>query len=605
VFGASLRPIEALRPRIDSWFAAPLLDKVPTHQRRWIVACLLALLVACAYVSLVVINDNTNIGTSNGLWKSTEVSAWMHATGLPIDSGDILYPAVYGRLAWLIPDSFLQYGTHSPNVTFRKMAILNAVFGGIASGLIFLLAARCTGSAWAAALIALIHAGAGFVLLNGINSEDIIPAYTLFLASTVCFFEFLYRGGIARYLGSALLLALATLFHWTVMVPALASVGAVFAILLFHGRRWFVLGAAWLLAFLVWMQTVVLMAFPHRLIPIWAVVYPEKANAAGWVGLLRQKGWYVLAGTGNYFTGAANVTDFKAAFRIPFIRQQMQISWAVLGIALIACLAALLYPRVRTGLKLLAISGLALFLVGELGAAYAQPQDPQLQIQPMLIVVEGLILAAAGVLALPRRFWRFVLAVSLILAAAANAKYNCGRLLVDRGDDSRELAAVEEISHLFPKGKAIIVWHGWEAWVTWQYVLFWPRDFHQFARDNVLLTGPFAGQRGISSAAAVAMVEKQIDSGFAQGRRVVASPVWVTPEDNIAASLATVTEESTALSYLQQLKKHYRSGTQWKTALGTFTELLPPAASRRDPLPGDIRLADLGLPGLPLVVMVQ
>jgi len=42
----------------------------------WYWSVVAALVVAAAYVILVVNLDNTNVGTSNGLWKSVDVRTW-------------------------------------------------------------------------------------------------------------------------------------------------------------------------------------------------------------------------------------------------------------------------------------------------------------------------------------------------------------------------------------------------------------------------------------------------------------------------------------------------------------------------------------------------
>src|ERR1051325_2073209 len=107
----------------------------PSDPARWRIAACVALLIACIYLFLIVSLDNTNLGTTNGLWKSVDVSAWEHGKRGAIDSGGFLYLRTYGLLARLIPDSWLRYGSAPPDVTFRKMAVLNGIFGGIASGL--------------------------------------------------------------------------------------------------------------------------------------------------------------------------------------------------------------------------------------------------------------------------------------------------------------------------------------------------------------------------------------------------------------------------------------------------------------------------------------
>jgi len=549
--------------------ASPLGPEAGKVKPCWLPALLVTLGVACFYVFLVVWIDNTVIGTSNGLWKSVQVSAWAHGAGNDLDSGGILYSPVYGRLSRLIPDSVVRYGAPAGDVTFRKMALLNALFGAAASGLVCLLAFRFTLSRWAAIAVALVHAGCGFVMLNSVNSEDIIPAYTFFLAATVCFFEFLHNGGIAFFASSAVLLALVTLFHWTVMAPALAAFGAVYAFLLPKGRTFFRTGVAWLLLFLISIRVLLLLAFPQRELTMLDALYPQKA-AAGWVGLLVQKIWFLAVGIGNYFTGAFNVDDWRIPFQNPSMLRLMIFSWAAWLAGFGTCAGILFWRRVAFRFRLLAVFAVVLFLTGEAGAVYSQPQDPQMQIQPMLIVVAGVILLAAVA-------WRRGVAMVLLAVAAVNGYTNVHLFSSrDRGGDSRAAAGIRQIESLFPKDKTMLVAQGFEIWVSWHFALLGYRNFGEYIRQNTLLTDVFAEHAGISASDAAADVEKQIDAAFASGRRVVADSVWTDPLEQSAASFATVTQEPIARAYLSILKKRYRAGTRWETQEGPFVELLPP-----------------------------
>ena len=119
----------------------PVFEESAQDSRRYrYYALAIAAIVACIYLCLIVTIDNTNLGTTNGLWKTPSVSAWEHHTGTPVDSGGFLYFPIYGTLARLIPDSLVEYGTHTPVPTFRKMALLDGLLGGIASGFVFFLA---------------------------------------------------------------------------------------------------------------------------------------------------------------------------------------------------------------------------------------------------------------------------------------------------------------------------------------------------------------------------------------------------------------------------------------------------------------------------------
>jgi hypothetical protein len=105
-----------------------------TTSRSPIAACFVFLIFASIYLVAVVELDNTNIGTTNRLWKTPAVRGWEKGTGQKLDSGEWLYLPLYGLLCRAIPDGWVSYGVHGPVVTFRKMALFNAMFGGLASG---------------------------------------------------------------------------------------------------------------------------------------------------------------------------------------------------------------------------------------------------------------------------------------------------------------------------------------------------------------------------------------------------------------------------------------------------------------------------------------
>jgi hypothetical protein len=519
--------------------------------------------------------DDTNLGTTNGLWKASTVSAWSHTGAGRIDSGEILYLPVYGFLTRLIPDSLLQYGTPPPDVTFRKMAVLDALFGGVASGLVLALAFRFTNSRWGAAAIALLHAGSAFVLLNSLNSEDIIPAYTFTLAAALCFFEFLHRGGERHFAASALMLALAMLFHWTTMPPALAAFGAIFVFLLKKSRVFALTGLAWIGLFVALVQVVVLLALPTFHIPIWAALFPEKAGLNGWLGFSSEKIWCLLVGMGNYFSGGQNLPDYKVAFRNPSIFRSMMLSWVVLGLALGACLIALVRRPRQLGLQYLALFALVLFAAGEAINLYNQPQDPQFQIEPMFVVISGMILILGWVSARGSLFWRRSGAALFTLVAAANGAQNVQPMRSGQGLDSQAVRAVLEMDRLLPRDSTVIVSQGFEGWTTWQYYLFWPEDSPGFFRRHIPLTETLARSLNIRAPKAAAEISDAIDGAFAQKLHVVASSIWLEGSDAAAASFAPVTDPDNARAYLSILKNRYRTGKQWNTRLGTFVELLP------------------------------
>jgi hypothetical protein len=546
-------------------------------QRYSYMAIAVTLILASIYLYLIVTIDNTNVGTTNGLWKSPAVATWEQGKEGEIDSGEIFYYKEYGYLSRLIPDDLVRYGARFPLVTFRKMALLNGIFGAVASGFVCLLALGFSGSRRVAAIAVLAHGGAGFVLLNSVNSEDIIPAYAFFVGSTVCFFGFLQSGRLWLGVVSAGLFALATLSHWTVMVPGLAAYGSVFLLLATRKRSNVLLGIAWLAVFLVVTQVLVLLFYPSRHIPIWAVVLPAKVDSGGWVGFHAEKLIYLIIGMGNYFTGAGNFADYQAAFRGRSLHY-MICSWTYVLLAMAVCAVAFFSKRSGFGAKSLAVFGTVLLMVGEVGAVYAQPADPQFQIQPLFATIVGVIFLA--------RWWSqsgaagAVMSVACIAVLVVNGLCNVELLQAGRGGDSQAVRVAQQLDGTFPKKTNVIVCVGFEGWLTWDFIVVWRGDSPGFLGSIVGLATPFTTVKGISGPDAAAAVRKRIDDAMAHGMRVVAAALWTEAPQTFAPALGSVADSYKARVFEATLRTSYGIGQKWNTPVGPFVELLPKASSK-------------------------
>jgi hypothetical protein len=93
-------------------------------------------------------------------------------------------------------------------------------------------------------------------------------------------------------------------------------------------RVYFAAGAAWLFLFLCFVQGVILLCLPRYHIPIWAAIYPTKAEAGGWLGLNAEKLLYLFIGIGNYFSGGQNSTDYRFSLQGIFLK----IDYSLVGI---------------------------------------------------------------------------------------------------------------------------------------------------------------------------------------------------------------------------------------------------------------------------------
>ena len=132
----------------------------------------------------------------------------------------------------------------------------------------------------------------------------------------------------------------------------------------------------------------------------------------------------------------------------------------------------MLWPQ-RADRRLRAI---AIVFLGTLGAGqvlnfYAQPQDPQMQINvmPWLTVAWGLLLGAL----VGRSRVTMVLLALLSLAPLA---WNVSQLARFRGGDRAAVAAVAALEQRFPPASTVFVYWGFEPIAMWQYAL-WSRTW--------------------------------------------------------------------------------------------------------------------------------
>jgi hypothetical protein len=250
------------------------------------------------------------------------------------------------------------------------------------------------------------------------------------------------------------------------------------------------------------------------------------------------------------------------------------LSWIYFVPALGASIVTLFSKRSALALKYLAVFAIALLAAGEAGAFYSQPQDPQMQIQPMFATVAGLIVIGSRCIAC-RPTLRRAIGAGFLAIALANGVTNVVWLRRDRGGDSRALRDVHELESLFPWSNTVIVCHGFEGWITWQYAVERKGDSKAFLDRSFHLARPFTTTRDISGQDAAMLMRSQIDGAFAGGLRVVAGALWTEAPEHFIASLTTVTEESQARVYDAALRNSYRLGTKWTTAEGPFVELLP------------------------------
>jgi hypothetical protein len=559
------RPFEARRDVLRNW-------------RLYSFAILIVAALAACHVLLIVRLDNTNLATSNGLFKSLDVRAWELRTGQPLDDAGILYAPVYGALARAIPDEAVSYGVVPSAPTFRKIALLNAVFGALSTGAVFVLAFRLLSSMCLALVAAIAHAGTGFIVLNSLNSEDVIPAYAFFTLAAAAFVRYAGTRRWSMLTVAGLLVAMVALLHWTLMPPAVAAMETVLLALAARKRAPLASVLIFPLCVLAGIGLFVAAAhvnFSGTPISFLRILYPAKAQPSGWLGFGVNKAIYAVMGMGNYFAGAQNVVDYHYALNNSQWLRYMSVSWVYLAVAIGACVLALRRSGTAYEVRVLAGFGLALFLFGELEHLYSQPQDPQSQIQPMFVTVAGLIVLLR---LLRDKFSRIPLRLaSLVLGAAfaLNGALNLATFLPGTGADSRAVSAVRELAGQMRSGRAIIVSGGFEGWQAWLLVEVHGGDQVEYMGRVIHLFSIFVNRPGITGAQAGEVLRKRIEKARSAGLTVLAADLWTKPKADFVHSMTTLVDTERAVAFDDTLRGAFRTGRSFNTPVGRMVELLP------------------------------
>lgn len=553
-------------------------SRVSLAPRTVAVSCLIVfLMLSTANVALVRWLDNTNLETSNGLWKMPDIRSWEKTGHGSLDSGGFLYFPTYGTAARVLPDSWFTYGTPPASVTHRKMATLNAVFGALGSTVVFLLACRSTNRLILSAAVAGLHATAGFVLLNSLNSEDVIPAYTLFVCMTACIWLFLETGIVPWLAAATFFLGLVAFFHWTLFPPAAA--GLAVASFLASSTR---LASLWLPIVAIgataawiqfWLSLAHLASADAMPVGLLDVLAPSKAALTGWLGFSANKFVYSLVGMGNYWVGARNVYDYVAFFRVPLNVLETALSLGALVVAIVVCLWTLVSAQSTRPRRAFAGFGLTVFFSGELMNLYSQPQDPQFQIQPMFILFVALLLALEHLARASRAHRVRAGGVTLLAIALLVGMHHVSRFAILRSQDSVRIRALRDFVVQFPRAQTRIVSHGFEGWNTWLYVFGFEADRESFTQESIMLASAFTLNYGISAAAAADLMTTRIAGALDAGYRVYAGTLWTQDEETFVGWMSTVAERERASQFYRLLMARFSASNARETPYGTFVEL--------------------------------
>jgi len=518
-------------------------------------AFVLSLLVL---VGLIAWLQNVHIITANGMYKSIQAEPWIadpaHAR---LDPSNYLYFPLYGTLAGVLDAFGILRG-----VPWKQFAYLNALWASLSVVFIYGFVHRVTASAAASVLAACFHFGCGFFLLLALISEDIMPGYTLVLGAMVLAGLWFDRPGHRRVALVGALFTLGWLIEWRLMFPTLPALILALALSAGQPARRLALIGTLIVSILVVSGIVQVLWEGHNgAMGLHDILWTGKGVTTGWAGLSADKAWMMLSGIGNYFLimgGWVDPLSAKGA-ALPLI-----VSVLLQAAILVASVIVLWPQRADRRVRAIAIVFLGTLAAGQVLNLYAQPQDPQMQINvmPWLTVAWGLLLGAL----LSRSRVTMVLLALLSLAPLA---WNVSQLARFRGGDVLAVAAVAALEQRFPPASTVFVYWGFEPITMWQYALWsrtWDWDgavtiapapsadpkFKWIAVDAGAIRHPdWTAEQHAAS------IKHDIDQALDRGYKVVISDVWSWSPDELAGQLGGLLAAKRAAAIHKMLHENY------------------------------------------------
>jgi hypothetical protein len=548
--------------------------KTPALGWQLLLAFALSLL---ALVGLIGWLQNVHILTANGMYKSIQVEPWIaNPPSRGSTTSNYLYFPLYGALCRLLDVLGIQRG-----VPWKQLAYINAFWASLCIVFVYAFVHCVTKSVAASVLAAIFHFGCGFFLLLAVISEDIMPGYALVLGAMVLAGLWFDRPSYVRVVTVGAVFTLGWLMEWRLIFPTLPALLLALALWARPIPRRLRRIAALIGAILATAGIVQLLWDGHNgAVGLHDMLWTGKGVASGWAGLSWDKAWMMLSGVGNYFLIMGGFTDPVTARRLVF---PLSVSVLLQAAILVAAAVALWPQRADRRLRAIAMVFLGTLGAGEVFNFYAQPQDPQMQINvmPWLTVAWGLL--AAHLLVTRRRPRPLVFLAILSLAPLI---WNGAQLARWRGGDPASLTALAAIEKRFPPDSTVFLYWGFEPITVWQFAL-WSRTWDW---DGAVTPAPAPSAQPKFKWIAIAAgairhpdwtaeqhaqsIKRDIDLALDRGYQVAVSDVWSWSVDELAGQLGGLAAANRAAAIAKMLHDNFEARQVFSNpTVGTYYEL--------------------------------
>jgi hypothetical protein len=506
-------------------------SKATPDSTKYLVFALLVVFF-CSYLLFdVFFAGRTSRSTTNGVWNSIDVTEWAYKSKRDrIIGGEVIYVPIMGTLIRLFDSS-----PHTP-YTFQKMAAVNALLGGIASAVFFLIVNTITRRLVFSMVASFFHFVLGFVLLLSTISENVMPGYFFYLIGVLFLFAWLQKPRYVFLFLFSILFVLSWLSQWIFALGIVATVAIGLGIAEINIDKkissYCLVGLLFGLSFIVMGKYVL-----H--VSILSLIFPGKGLGTGWGGFKLEKVLYLMAGAANYFVGGNNLTNLSALTGARLCAFLMGLVFDILGVfSVVWCLLKESGPTRKLLLALLAG-----FLVSEGVNFYSQPQDPQMQIQPMLFLSLCIVLAAHAAFGNKPRSSRGPIAA--VLGVCLLAAVNLGSVWASTGTDRPDIERVKSVTKTLNMSRSLLVVHGFEGWLSY-YSAIVDRNLWRRKPRNLLsvVEVPMAHPDFTAAQTEFAFSEYLADGTTAGYDIYVDDTIWSYDADALYSALATIASRS-------------------------------------------------------------
>jgi hypothetical protein len=217
--------------------------------------------------------------------------------------------------------------------------------------------------------------------------------------------------------------------------------------------------------------------------------------------------------------------------------------------------------------------------MGQAENLYSQPQDPQMQIQPMFIGVAGFL---GFLLFLQERFpRRWFLALSLgavVPLIAANYAYTLRLMAHSERTDDEVVRVEERFRRQLPASSAFLVLVGFESLVTWETALYYGGDVGRFMQERgVISTTPFTWVPRADARRVARYMLDSMEPARKRGMRLYADTLWTETKGSFQQRLLTVAPPEESGKLYDILLPLYKVANRVTTPHGEFVEIVPAA----------------------------